>query len=495
MRDFREPTRMGWEALLVLVVKSIWGYIKIMWALLFVVFINGKGKFQLVSVVALIAIAILFVGLAMVRYFTTRLWIRDGKLVCNSGLLNKKEESFPLNRIHAMRTRRNFIYQIVDMVGVVFDTVAEKKAELEFILSEEDWTNLSHLVVEEGESEVPKESRGIDEPLWSYRMNPLELLRAALVQNHLRGMVLIGSVLAYLYAQMPNSEKVIRLATDYLEANSQSIIEHTSLLVIPILLVVGYVIGLLIWWVFVWVKYWGLTLDFYPNYMVYKAGLVNKVTIQLYRDKVIALVTKANPLEKYLGLSSFTLEQAKNIEGDKGENIITIPGVSCIQELEEWLYGTEEQEILFRAHAQKVLFWYSFLPWWLASMPLLGAVIYWDIVAGALISLVVTGVLVWMGMLKQKRSSIQLVEDYIELKSGVIADKKAYIRYEDIEHVRTKLLSLLGYLSKNRHIRLFTKGNPKSIRSVKAPSSATIVDYILYRSSNTTLRNHLNYRR
>ncbi len=260
---------MGWEALLVLVVKSIWRCIKIMWALLFVVFINGKGKFQLISVVALIAIAILFVGLAMVKYFTTRLWIRGGKLVCTSGLLNKKEESFPLNHIHAMRTRRNFIYQIVDMVGVVFDTVAEKKAELEFILSEEDWTNLSHLVVEEGESEVPKESRGIDKPLWSYRMNPLELLRAALVQNHLRGMVLIGSVLAYLYAQMPNSEKVIRLTTDYLEANSQSIIEHTNLLVIPILLVLGYVIGLLIWCVFVWVKYWGLTLDFYPNYIAH----------------------------------------------------------------------------------------------------------------------------------------------------------------------------------------------------------------------------------
>ncbi len=489
MRDFREPTRMGWEALLVLAVNGLWRYVKAMWAF-FLLFFIGKGdKKKTIFGIMMVFLALIVLWNVAVKYFTTKLWIRDGKLVCTSGLLSKKKESFPLNRIHALRTRRNPIYQLVDMVGVVFDTVAEKGNELEFILSEEDWTRLSQLVEEEEIQEITEKSREIDQPLWSYRMSPLELLRAALVQNHFKGMALIGGALAFLYGQIPNSEQFIDWAAKYLEENYESIAEGVSIIFATMLFAVGYVMSLLIWCVFTLVKYWGLTLDFYPNYIIYKAGMLNKVTVKLYRDKVIALSTKSNPLEKRLGLASFRLEQATNVEGTKGENIISILGAACLPKLKEWLYGDEEKELLLRAHAQKPLFWYSFTSTWLLFVPIFGAIVYWGETIGILLSIATTIIILLISRLKLKKSNIQLLEDYIELTSGSIADRKVYIRYRDIEHTETRQMSLFGYLSKNRHIRLFTKGNPKSIRSIVASSSSKIIDYIQFRSDETAAIN------
>lgn len=487
MRDFREPTRMGWEALVVLVVNGLWGYLKAMWLLFIAFFVGKSGKTNIIFGILIVLIALLTLWNTLVKYFTTRLWIRDGKLVCTTGLLSKKEESFPLNRIHAQRTRRNPIYQIVDMVGVVFDTVADKGAELEFILSEEDWTRLSQLVAEEEVHEVAEESRGIDQPLWSYRMTPLDLLRGALVQNHLKGMALVGGVLAFVYGQIPNAEQWIEKIAVYLEDNYLALIGQTSVILVVTLLVSGYLISLIIWCIFTLVKYWGLTLDFHSSYIVYKAGLFNKVTVKLFRDKVIALSTKTNPLEQKLGLDSFRLEQATNVEGKKGENIITLPSAACLQGLKEWLYGTKEQELLTQVHSQKPLFWYSFVTWWLLFTPLFGVIIYFDVLIGVLISCAITIAILWKSQLQLKKSNIQLLEDYIQLHSGSIANRKVYLRYQDIEHIETRHLNVLGYRSKNRHLKLYTKGYPKSIRSLIATSLSTVVDYILLRSSNTSL--------
>ena len=89
--------------------------------------------------------------IAFVSWYFKKYYIEGGKLIFIHGLLSKETTSIPLSKVQSMRTKQGFIYRVMEMRGVLFDTLASKSAEIELILDDRDWKALMERVEVEEE--------------------------------------------------------------------------------------------------------------------------------------------------------------------------------------------------------------------------------------------------------------------------------------------------------------------------------------------------------
>ena len=80
--------------------------------------------------------------MAFIQYYFKKYYVENGNLIFIHGLFRRETTSIPLYKVQSMRTKQGFIYRLLDMKGVSFDTLASKKIEIELILDEEDWKAL-----------------------------------------------------------------------------------------------------------------------------------------------------------------------------------------------------------------------------------------------------------------------------------------------------------------------------------------------------------------
>ena len=118
-----------------------------------------------------------------------------------------------------MRTKQGFIYRVLEMRGVLFDTLASKSAEIELILDDRDWKALMERVeVEEAVPDAPSAAVSDSSELSvasgtsrfseaaeertsgnSLSFSNSNLIKGAFCQNHLQGMAVLFAALAAVY--------------------------------------------------------------------------------------------------------------------------------------------------------------------------------------------------------------------------------------------------------------------------------------------------------
>lgn len=481
-KDFRHPTRMGWEALIVSLFTSIWTFIKGGWFLLIPIFFGSFKSFSwYIFVFILIGVFIISITNTLIKYFTTKLHVAHGQVICTTGLFSQQEQSIPLNRIHALRTKEGFLYQMVDMVGIVFDTISTEQAELEFILNKEDWKALSALVDTEGRV-ITQETEMTEHPNAHYQLGLKGLLISALTQNHLKGLAVIGIILATIYNAIPDQEWFINEAIN----SAQGIVLGFTILSIIITLVVVYLTSVLLWIFKIILQYWGLRVEFYDQHLIYQAGLFNKVTIKVPRDKVIGIESKCNILEKRLGLKTITILQAKNVEGIKQGNRVVMYGISFGKDLTQWWLGQSmsEDKPNYVSCSGIILFWRSFAIQWLPVLAIysLYAVIF--LPRGLLLHIVLLPIAFWESWLKYKKSRVELYDNHFVVQHGRFADKQTILPYSSVEHLQAQRIHFANWHSKRKKLTINTKSDPSIIRSLPKSEATNIYDYILFRTSN-----------
>ncbi|MDE6026776.1 MAG: PH domain-containing protein, partial [Muribaculaceae bacterium] len=181
---------------------------------LFNLFNSDSGhKFGMVTYILLsVAICLGFVlALAFFSYFFKKFYIKEGNLVFIHGILSRENTIIPLDRIHSLRTEKGIIYRIFDLRGIVFDTISTRKEEIELILSESDWHSLLALIDKEERHEslfpvTPPEYN----PTSTIGFPISNILLGALCQNHLKGMAVLGSLIAVVFdklSDLPSNAK------------------------------------------------------------------------------------------------------------------------------------------------------------------------------------------------------------------------------------------------------------------------------------------------
>ena len=394
-----------------------------------------------------------------------------------------------------MRTKQGFIYRVLEMRGVLFDTLASKSAEIELILDDRDWKALMERVeVEEdvsGSSELPDSSELSGASGTSRFSEAAEerisgnLIKGAFCQNHLQGMAVLFAALAAVYNTVSTvDDHAVDHIIDYVDTHAGTLsLQPSGYVVVAVAL---YFFVMLLWIGKVFLRYANLR---YANMEVriargqltFESGLIARNSSRFSYDKVCTVYVKRNFLEQWLHGSTVMLRQALNATDEKkGADVRVYGSDSAADFLNWWLgsgYGSSPEVVSARSG-------YG-LMWHVMRLDIL-------ISLAAAVTLTCFGLYVWLavpaawllislakGFMAVRRGRITLKEDYIEIHNGRFADIRNYVKYSNIEVVRLKATPFTPY-SRRVSLTLSTNGTSFTLRSLQEQEAREIYERLVF---------------
>lgn len=540
--DFSEPRRMSGSAYVVLLAKVLRQYASLFFILVFLRIFDSDSPFSFVERVmrvSVIAAGYLVVAAvsAFVSYYFRKYYIKDGKLVFMHGLLNKETTSIPLDRVQSLRTKRGFVYRLLELRGVLFDTLASKTAEIELILEEDDWKALlsrvemqervAKEVAKEGMSGVDAdetgdagaagaagaaEAAGTAEVAGvagtagtaarimkrdgedvvagqAVRMcfSNLNLIKGAFCQNHLQGMAVLFAALAAVYNTVTSvDDRAVDHVIDYVGTYAGSLsFPPSAYLAVAVVL---YLVIMLMWIGKVFLRYSNMEVRMARGQLTFESGLIARNSSRFQHDKVCTVYVKRNFLEKRLRGSTIMLRQALNATDEKRGTDVRIYGSDSAAVFLEWWLGKDypaSSEVVsarsgygLMSHVMRLDLLLSIAA---ATVLICFGLYAWLAVPAAwlLISLV-------KGLCAVRRSSIVLKEGYVVINNGKFADIRNYIKYSNIEVVRLVSTPFTRY-SRRVRLSVSTNGTSFSVRSLKEQDAREIYEMLLGRCVGESL--------
>lgn len=508
--DFSEPRRMSGSAYWVLFAKGLKEYagLVVLWVGMIAIGSEVERTFKdKVEIVLLLLAGYLALAavIAFVSWYFKKYYIEGGKLIFIHGLLSKETTSIPLSKVQSMRTKQGFIYRVLEMRGVLFDTLASKSAEIELILDDRDWKTLMERVeVEEavpdapsaavsGSSELPDSSELSGASGTSHFSEAAEertsgsslsfsnsnLIKGAFCQNHLQGMAVLFAALAAVYNSVTTvDDHAVDHIIDYVDTHAGTLsLQPSGYVVVAVAL---YFFVMLLWIGKVFLRYANMEVRIARGQLTFESGLIARNSSRFSYDKVCTVYVKRNFLEQWLHGSTVMLRQALNATDEKkGADVRVYGSESAADFLNWWLgsgYGSSPEVVSARSG-------YG-LMWHVMRLDIL-------ISLAAAVTLACFGLYVWLavpaawllislakGLMAVRRSRITLKEDYIEIHNGRFADIRNYVKYSNVEVVRLRSTPFTPY-SRRVSLTLSTNGTSFTLRSLRIEEAREIYELLL----------------
>ncbi len=487
--DFSQPQRMSPTAFFIMFTKLFKRFLGPVGTIAFVNLISAYTRdtehlllFLLLTIAACFGLPLIY---TIVYYFTRKYYVNDGNLVFLSGLLNRETTIVPLDRIHSLRTQRGLWYRLFDMRGIVFDTLATRKEEIELILDEYDWKRLLTVIEQEEQAENPTETVSSEPqetpqaPTSTVHYPTKNLLLAALCQNHLKGMAVLGSFLAVIFGNLSDlPEETTDTVAFYLDKYFEELL--ASPLMIVNYLVIIYFLILILWLGRVLLRYFDTTLTYDSKLLTFTFGLLNRASCRFFHDKICTIWIKRNFLEKKFGFCTLMLRQALNVSAQKEDDNMRLYGTDSSSFYLKWWLGedyADSPEIMEAKSGKGLLFRYVgilLIPCIVVSILLILLEEYIWLIVPALYLLytIVTG------YCKMRQSKIALKEDYLVIHNGALAEMANYIKYSNVEVVRLRR-SPFTRLSHRVALSISTSGTSFTIRSLPESQAQSIYAHLL----------------
>lgn len=483
MTDFSKPQRMSLGAFVIYFTKVLRSFISASIIFIGIGIFNSDdsvGEILLrlaVSIGVVMAIALV---VASAAYFQIRFHVEDGNLIYRHYIISRSTTTIPLSRIHSLRTRRSLLYRLLNLRGILFDTLAAKGAEIELILSESDWRSLmSQIELQERPQSETQDVPPPYDPSATIKFSNNDLVLDALCQNHLKGMLVLGSFLAVIFNNMSDiSEDQIETMAGYLETHVGSV--GVSIVGVIIVLAATYIVSLVLWLSKVIFRYYGMKLSYNSKMLTFSHGLVSRLSSRFAYDKICTLWVKRNYFEKRLGLCTIALKQALNASAQKEDDNLKIYGRDNSAFFLRWWLGDDfcaEADIL-SAKSGRGVFTLSLIPDLIIAASATALLCIYGLYGWIALPAIYLMTAIPKGICAMRHSHITLKETYIIVGKGRFAEIKNYLKYSNIEVVRIKRSHLTGRVS----LTLSTPGTTLTVRSLKAAEALTIYEYLLTQS-------------
>lgn len=487
--DFSVPRRMSLEAFFIYFLKSFKSILNAVIIFLAIEIFKSEGGVieLLVKIAAMIGgAALIALIIAAISFFPVKFHVANSNLIYQRNLIRRESTTIPLNRIHSLRTRQGLFYRILGLRGVVFDTLASKGAEIELILKESDWQSLLRQIErEEKPQTADPEMPPVFDPSTTIRFPNRELILDALCQNHLKGMVVLGSFAAVILNHISDFyDNAIDMLANYLESHFEQF--ALSVAGIALIMVLTYIVSLILWIGKVFLRYFDLSLTYDSKNLSFSHGLLSRMSSRFAHDKICTIRIKQNFLEKKFGLSTLSLKQALNSSAEKEEDNLKIYGQNRSRFFLGWWIGDDfdsEPEIITAKSGRGVMT-LSLIKDCLVSIIVSG--ILWNLELFGWITLPAIYLLAGIpkGIMTMRHSLISLRDSYLIISEGSFAEIKNYLKYANIEVVRIKKTPLSRF-SRRVSLTLSTSGTTFTIRSLNQEQAARVYELLLAKSQAT----------
>ena len=486
--DFSQPQRMSPGAFFILFTKIFRQMLAavVTLALYNSVRLATSVKIWLIILLPLGACIVLTLILTAIAFFPKRFYIKEGNLVFLHGLINRENTVVPLDRIHSLRTEKGIWFRMLDMRGIIFDTLATRREEIELILSESDWQALLSLIEKE---EKPKPESPYappeDNPSATVTYPVSDILKGALCQNHLKGLAVFGSIFALIINSLDDISKEDTLtAANSLETFFNSLI--ASPLQLIILLVGLYIVILLFWLGRVLLRYYDMTMKYDKTLLTFTYGLLTRASCRFFYNKICTIRIKRNFLEKKFGFCTLMLRQALNVSAQKEDDNLKIYGTDSSTFFLKWWLGEDYNtlpDVITAKSGRGVLIHSMLLSLLLIAVMVIvfccNQMYLWLIVPVLWLMIAV-----WRGMCAMRHSRITLRSSYFIIHNGAFAEITNYVKYSNLEVVRIRRTPLTRLFHRVT-LELSTSGTTFFVRSISEEVARTIYEYLLFKAEES----------
>lgn len=478
---FSHPQRMSPAALVIIYAKL---FKRSIGALSFPAFYSlftstSEDRVFIILMVIGVCLFVPFI-MALLSYFPKKFYIKDGNLIFLYGLINRENTIVPLDRVHSLRTEKGIWFRLLDMRGIIFDTLATRQEEIELILDEYDWKRLIQ-VIEKEERPLPKSESEPPEynPTAIVHFPTKNLLLAALCQNHLKGMAVLLSLSAVIFGGFEDlSKEQYESILEWMESFFEILI--SSPLRIVVSLVIIYVVIFVMWLGKTLLRYYDTTMSHDKQLLTFTYGLLTRSSCRFFLDRICTIWIKRNFLEKKFGFCTLMLRQALNVTAQKEDENMKLYGTDNSSFFLKWWLGEnyDSEENILEARSGKGVFYRHLAVPTLIAIGIAIGLLYDHMYAWSLIPFIYMLIIIPRGICAMRHSRIELKSTYLIVHNGAFAEIDNYMKYSNIEVVQIRR-SPFTPLFHRVTLALSTSGTTFIIRSINEKEATLIRELLL----------------
>ena len=488
--DFSVPQRQSSIAIGIILIKFIRTTIRAFWPILVSFFIGTRSSSSFEDFIGYIAIGFAAFNLigSVLTYFRYYFHIEDNAMIIDKGVLKRTHTNIPFDRIQTINFKQNIIHQIFGVISVEIDTAGAGKSEISIdALKHEQAHALRDFIMAEKqqlEQEAAAEGTQVEEePAQEYErilhLNPTDLLKVGVSQNHLRSMGLIFAFVFTIINQV--SDDWTGLVADGVE-EYQGYLYESNAFIFAIMVIFVLVISFIFSLVTTVLKYFDLSLSINNHGLKIVRGLFNREEISINKKKVQIISWTENPIRRIFHLFTLQIEQASSAEASQLKSKIKVPG-SYIEQVSRVIttvfpaeyYRDEPEFPVSKLLKYRLLFFIGILPILVFGIP-----IYMEAGLDVLYTLLWLPV-IWILITQyHKRRSFELNEELLRNNSGILGYSHDLLQLHKVQAIRIKQ-SWYQRRKSIATVQLFTAAGHLSIPFIPLHQAQELENYILYR--------------
>lgn len=493
--DFSSPRRQASIAIGVILIKFLRQTIKAFWPVLISLFIGTRSSSWFEDMIGYIAIgfgALNLIG-SVLTYFRFYFHLEENAIVIDKGLLRRTHTNIPFERIQTINFKQGIIHQIFNVVSVEIDTAGAKKSEMSIdALTKQEAEALRSQIMAEKKQQTIQEEASYEEVKAALaeeeeqelilHLNPIDLLKVGVSQNHLRSM---GIIFAFVFTTLDQfTDDWGDLVTDQVDNYSYYLPDNTFLLFgISVILVLF--ISFLFSLVNTVLKYFELSFFIKKSGFKLVKGLLNREEISINKSKIQTISWSETPVRHFLGLWTLQIEQASSAEAEQLKSKIKVPGcyIDQVNKVVTTAFPAEYYRDEPRHRVSRLLKFRLLL--FLGILPTLGmgAILWFNLGWDALYALLWLPLIYLMVQLYYKKRSFELNEELLRNNSGIFGRKHQLTQIHKVQAIKIKQ-SWYQRSKKLATVQLFTAAGQSNIPFIPLEKALELENYLLYRAES-----------
>lgn len=489
---FVNPRRQSEYAIIFIILRFLRRIVLQIWPLFIPLFLGRRSSSLDFLELSLYGIGILGIVPSIISYYKFYFRLSDKELMIDKGIFERVQLNIPFERIQSVNFRQTIIHRWCNVTQVEIETAGSSEQETKIDAIE--WhlaQKLRAQILERKAYIKSKSASGVSDDISSaspaisedatktiLRLSLKDLLRVALVQNHLRPLsVLFGGVTTIYFYTFEWADNIQGIIRDVVSFGGRYKLHQ--LIGIVALLLIGSVLVTIVTTVF---RHYNLHFYRSDDRFHIRQGLFTRQEFAAVDKKIQYINWGQNILEKWLGYYKIYFSQATSAEVSERSTQFKIPGCK-VEDIafvfDAWL----DRNIALPkgAHAVSIhYFWHTAV--YLGFFGAIGIVVtaylglygYLLVICGLLVYLLV---LQWIHFKKKK---FDLIEDMLYVGGGTIGVRHALLPFYKIQNIN---ISSNPYQWRRglATLHVHTAGGSLEIPYIKKEVAEKILDFLTYK--------------
>jgi putative membrane protein len=329
MIDFETPQRQSVSGILVLFAAALTNNVRHFATLFLIAFLRMREQ-PMYILLSLIVLAVAFLVIAILKYwfFTFELNFNERNLLVKDGVINKSKTVIQFENIQQVTLNQSFVHKISGVYEVIIDTAGTSDAEVKIkavskLVAEELKDSLTKFTNQNSIENQSAESKQQERQM--VKISVLSLIKASLTSNYLKTLALIMAFLGSVYETIHQAN---------IDAVNESTVDEISKslsygILAGVLVVLALFLLLIVNFIRVFVRYFGLQIVQQENNLEFTYGLLNTRSTNIRPNKVQQLTIEQNYLQKKLKIAVIKFRQAGGLVGKNGtiKSALDFPGI------------------------------------------------------------------------------------------------------------------------------------------------------------------------